>query len=242
MKTIILFFAMSLWIMISGAYAQKGINLSLTGGSYVQNGYTHESEDFFTQKSHGILTSLGISYGFNDKVGLMSGISEIECIMFSVYHGSDGFDHMYPQYSILQVPLDGYYLMKLKKNENLYFRYTGGIFYNFNGTVSKISSSNVDETKKTFNGNVKFNGGLGASVGLNMGYDLKRWGMFELGGKFYLSPNYGREITLSHTTEYSDNSTPAVTSHSDFRENSASLNMSLYLSYTLSLNKLKKKI
>jgi hypothetical protein len=240
MKTKIILIVSVVMLLINVSYAQKGINLSLSFGSYCQDGYSPQSGNFFTKNSHGILTGLGINYGIHDNYGIITGINDIECVLISVYHGDEGFDHMYPQYSIYQVPLDFYYLQTLKKNENLYFRYRGGVIYNFGSTVNKSMQATDLAVKKTFDGNVKFTGGLGCNAGWSMGYDLKRWGMLELGINADYSPQYNREITLTHTTEYINNSLPAETKSSAYKMNSSSLNLSLLISYTINFNKLKK--
>jgi hypothetical protein len=227
--------------LINVSHAQKGINLSVAFGSYVQDGYHPQSENFFTNKSHGILTGLGINYGIRENYGFISGINDIECVLMSVYHGSEGFDYMYPQYSIYQIPLDFYYLHTMKKNENLYFRYKGGIIYNFSGTLSKTQQVTELNVKKTFDGDVKFTSGLGCNAGCSIGYDLKRCGIIEFGANVDFSPLYNREITLTHSTEYTNNSAATETKSSTYIMNSSSLNLSLFISYTLNFKKLKTK-
>jgi len=240
MKTKIFLMVSAAMFLINASNAQKGINLSVAFGSYVQDGYHPQSGNFFTNKSHGILTGLGINYGIRERYGLITGINDIECVLMSVYHGDEGFDNMYPQYSIYQVPLDFYYLHSMKKNENLYFRFKGGMIYNFGGTVSKSHQVTEFNVKKTFDGNVKFTGGLGCNAGCSMGYDLKRCGIIEFGVNADFSPCYNREITLTHTTEYTNNSAPTETKSAIYKMNSSSVNLSLFISYTLNFNKLKK--
>jgi hypothetical protein len=241
MKTKIALITTAILLLCNVSNAQKGISLSISNGRYVQDGYRPHSQNFFTSQSHGYIYGIGINYGFNDKIGLITGINDIECIMISVYHGNEGFDHMYPQYSMKQVPLNFYYLQRLKNSDNLFFRYRAGLTYNFGSTVNKSHTTTIKDTVKTFDGSIKFTGGIGCNLGISVGYEFKRWGMIELGTNLFYSPNYRRDILLKHTTVYTDNSQPTEIKSSSFSSKGGSFNPSFSFTYTLNLNNLKKR-